>query len=236
MTVVKICGVRRIEDAIAAAEAGADMIGVNFWPGTKRSLPVEDAATMIAALRVEKPSAPPICGLFVNTDAATIHTTVERCGLDLVQLAGDETPDDLARLSVPVIKTLRPLPDEDVATFAARLHAFGEAAGHLPRGPFGQAFLPLIDANVPGHYGGTGHRVGGAFLAALRQQSKDIRYLLAGGLNPKNVGQAVGEMRPWGVDVASGVEFPGQPGVKDTQRMQAFVRAVRAAEVDHASA
>src|SRR5262245_50860882 len=114
MTVVKICGVRRLEDAIVAADAGADVIGINFWPGTKRSLPVADAAAMLATLRTEKPILPPLCGLFVNADTETLHAAVERCGLDLVQLAGDETPDDLARLTVPVIKTVRPLPGEGV--------------------------------------------------------------------------------------------------------------------------
>src|SRR3954451_18495525 len=172
MTIVKVCGVRRYEDAVAAADAGADVIGVNFWSGTKRSLPVEAAAEMVAALHAEKPALPPICGLFVNADAETIHTTVERCGLDLVQLAGDETPDDLAGLTVPVIKTVRPLPDEDVDALTARLDVFHEAACHLPSGPFGCSLIPLIDANVPGHYGGTGQRADWAFVAALREKAE----------------------------------------------------------------
>jgi phosphoribosylanthranilate isomerase len=252
VTVVKICGVRRVEDAIVAVDAGADVIGVNFWPGTKRSLPVDEAATMLAALRAERPTPPPICGLFVNADADTIHATVQRCGLDLIQLAGDEMPDDLAQLTVPVIKTVRPLPDEDVDAFAVRLCEFRDAARHLPPGPFGCSLIPLIDANVPGFYGGTGQRTDWSFVAALSREvgesgSREVgdntqhpalpaqrapaqHFVLAGGLTPENVGEAVRAVWPWGVDVASGVEMPGQPGVKDTERVRAFVRAVRSAD------
>ncbi len=255
MTIVKVCGVRRYEDAVVAADAGADVIGVNFWPGTKRSLPVEDAAEMIAALRAARGRVPVICGLFVNADADTIYATVERCGLDLVHLAGDETPDDLAALTVPAIKTVRPLPDEGVSAFAARLCAFRDAARDLPPGPFDCALIPLIDANVPGHYGGTGQRADWSFVAAVSREvgesgSREAssacrlpptaclsqRFLLAGGLTPENVGAAVRAVRPWGVDVASGVEAPGQPGVKDPARVRAFVRAVRSAEADDAGA
>jgi phosphoribosylanthranilate isomerase len=251
MTVVKICGVRRYEDAVAAADAGADIVGVNFWPGTKRSLPVSAAADMLAALRAARESIPVICGLFVNADMDTINVATEQCGLDLVQLAGDETPDDLARLAVPVIKTVRPLPGEGVDAFIARLSTFRNAACHLPSGPFGCSFIPLIDANVPGRYGGTGQSADWSFVAAMsrgiggrppgsmegRVNTCATRYvLLAGGLTPENVGDAVNTVRPWGVDVASGVEVPGQPGVKDPERMRAFVRAVRAVEADRASA
>jgi phosphoribosylanthranilate isomerase len=175
----------------------------------------------------------------------------EQCGLDLVQLAGDETPDDLARLTVPAIKTVRPLPGEGVDAFIARLSTFYEAACHLPSGPFGRSLIPLIDANVPGRYGGTGQSADWSFVAAIsrgvggsppgstgsRVGTSATRFvLLAGGLTPENVGDAVSTVRPWGVDVASGVEVPDQPGVKDPERVRAFVRAVRAAEADHATA
>jgi phosphoribosylanthranilate isomerase len=253
MTLVKICGVRRLEDAIVAVDAGADVIGVNFWPGTKRSLPVAEAAAMLAALRAEWPTLPPICGLFVNADAETIHATVTQCDLDFVQLAGDETPDDLARLTMPVIKTVRPLPDETPDALSARIGSFYDAAHHLPPGPFGSPLVPLIDANVPGFYGGTGQRADWSFVAALRRESSvvsreremssphDARltthdFLLAGGLTPDNVGAAVRAVRPWGVDVASGVEIPGQPGVKDPERVRAFVRAVRGCDAQDSDA
>jgi phosphoribosylanthranilate isomerase len=245
-TVVKICGIRRYEDALGAATAGADVIGVNFWPGTKRYLAAEEAAAMLAAARAAHEALPLVCGLFVNADRDTIREAVERCELDLVQLAGDETPDDLASLGVPVIKTVRPLPDEDTEMFATRLHVFMEAARSLPPGPFGPSLLFLLDANVPGHYGGTGETSDWSLAAALRGLRADgshetpdrtpLDFLLAGGLTPENIGAAVRAVRPWGVDVASGVELPGQPGIKDRDRMRAFVHAVRAAEAEHAGA
>lgn len=234
MTVVKICGVRRLEDAETAASAGADIVGFTFWPGTKRCIAPEEAAGIIAAFRAEYGPLPLISGLFVNADAATIAATVARCGLDLVQLAGDEGVDDIARLGVPLLKTVRPLPDENADALRERLQLFHDAARSLPSGPFGQPLMPLLDAHVPGRYGGTGQRGDWAFAAVVATRE---RIMLAGGLNPENVADAIGMVRPWGVDVASGVEGPGQPGVKDAARIAAFIHAARApVGVGHAGA
>lgn len=232
MTVVKICGLQRSEDVQVAAAAGADVLGFNFWPGTRRCVAARDAAGMIAALRAEHGPLPLACGLFVNADAAAIAATVARCGLDLVQLAGDETPEDVARLTVPVIKTLRRRPDEERAVFRARAETYRAAARDLPPGPFGTPMMLLLDATVPGFYGGTGQTGDWAFAAAVGGKGDgEVGFFLAGGLTPENVGAAVRAVRPWGVDTASGVEAPGQPGTKDGARLRAFVAAVRAAEV-----
>ncbi|MDQ6926064.1 MAG: phosphoribosylanthranilate isomerase, partial [Candidatus Eremiobacteraeota bacterium] len=215
MTIVKICGVRRLVDARAAVAAGADIVGFTFWPGTKRYIVPEDAAAVIAALRAEDGPRPLVSGLFVNADPATIAATVALCGLDLVQLSGDETATDVARFGVPLLKAVRALPGEDVDALRERIHVFHLAARSLPPGPFDQPLMPLLDAHVPGQYGGTGQTGDWALAAALAAEEQ---VLLAGGLTPENVADAVRIVRPWGVDVASGVEVAGQPGVKDAAR------------------
>ncbi len=232
MTVVKICGVRRLVDAQAAAAAGAAIVGFTFWPGTKRCIAPEVAADMIAALRAGEGPHPLVSGLFVNADPAMIAATVARCGLDLVQLSGDEGAAEIERLGVPLLMAIRALPGEDADALRERIDALHHAARSLPPGPFGQPLTPLLDAHVPGQYGGTGQTGDWALAAAL---AAGERIMLAGGLTPENVADAVRTVHPWGVDVASGVEVAGQPGIKDAARIQAFIRAARAlAEVGHA--
>ena len=232
MTIVKICGVRRLVDARAAGAAGADIIGFTFWPGTKRYIAPEEAAGVIAAFRAEDEPHPLVSGLFVNADPATITATVALCGLDLVQLSGDETATDVARLGVPLMMAVRALPGEDVDALRERIHVFHHAARLLPPGPFGQPLMPLLDAHVPGQYGGTGQTGDWALAAALAVEE---RIMLAGGLTPENVTDAVCAVQPWGVDVASGVEIAALPGIKDAARIEAFIRAARRpVEVGHA--
>jgi phosphoribosylanthranilate isomerase len=233
MTVVKICGVRRLGDARAAVAAGADIVGFTFWPGTKRYIAPEDAAQVIATLREEGGPLPLFSGLFVNAEPAVIAATVARCGLDLVQLSGDETAEDVERLVVPLLMAMRPLPGEDVDALRARLHVLRHAARSLPPGPLGQSLTPLLDAHVPGQYGGTGQMGDWPIAAALAAEE---RIMLAGGLKPENIAGALRIVRPWGVDVASGVEVVDQPGVKDAARLGTFIRAAHApAEVGHAA-
>jgi len=220
VTVVKICGLRTVEDARAAADAGADVIAFNFYAGSKRYVAPEEARGIVAALRAERGSRPLACGLFVNASPHEVCDTAARCGLDLVQLAGDEPPEHVAAIGLPALKTFRPAPGEDAAALAARIALYREAAHSLPPGPLGAPLIPLLDAAVPGSYGGTGI-VGDWHLAAdLRTQ-----YFLAGGLTPENVGEAMRTVRPWGVDVAGGVE--SSPGVKDAARVAVFIAAVR---------
>jgi phosphoribosylanthranilate isomerase len=232
MTIVKICGVRRLVDAHAAAEAGADIVGFTFWPGTKRYIAPEEAAGVIAAFRAAREPRPLVSGLFVNADPEMIAATVARCGLDLVQLSGDETAAAVERLAMPLLMAVRALPGEDVDALRERIRALHHAARSLPPGPLGQPLMPLLDAHVPGQYGGTGRMGDWALAAALAAEE---RIMLAGGLKPENVAEAVRLVQPWGVDVASGVEIAGQPGLKDAARMRAFIHAARApVEVGHA--
>ncbi|MCA1669844.1 MAG: phosphoribosylanthranilate isomerase [Thermomicrobia bacterium] len=232
MTIVKICGVRRLVDAQAAVAAGATIVGFTFWPGTKRCIAPEEAGAAIAALRAEDGTRPLVSGLFVNADPLTIAATAERCGLDLVQLSGDETAADVEQLAAPLLIAVRARPGEDVDSVRERIARLHHAARSLPPGPFGQPLVPLLDAHVPGQYGGTGQTGDWALAAAL---AREERIMLAGGLTPENVADAVRLVQPWGVDVASGVEIAGQPGVKDAARMRAFIRAALApVEVRHA--
>lgn len=232
MTIVKICGVRRLVDARAAAAAGADIVGFTFWTGTKRYIAPEEAAGVIAAFRAAGGPRPLVSGLFVNAAPAMIAETVARCGLDLVQLSGDETVADVERLTTPLLKTVRALPGEDADALRERIHALRHAARSLPTGPLGQPLMPLLDAHVPGQYGGTGKTGDWALAAALAAAE---RMMLAGGLTPENVTDAVRVVGPWGVDVASGVEVAGRPGMKDAARIAAFIRAARApVEAGHA--
>ncbi len=227
MTVVKICGLTRLDDAQTAADAGADILCFNFYPGSKRYIAPEVAAGLIAALRAENGLLPAVCGLFVNASPDDIRAVADRCNLDMVQLAGDEPPEDLTYIGLPALKTLRPLLGEDAAALDARAEPYRDAARHLPAGLFVQPLVVLLDAAVPGQYGGTG-TVGDWELAAqFSGRSPQSALMLAGGLTPDNVADAVRRVQPWGVDVANGVET--MPGVKDPVRVRAFVRAVREA-------
>lgn len=235
MTVVKICGLRTLPDAQAAADAGAEVLGFNFYPGSRRYVAPDEARGVIAALRAERGGAVPvICGLFVNADTVAIHDTAARCGLDIVQLAGDEPPEAVLAVGLPALKTFRPAPGEDATALAARVAPYRAAARSLPPGPLGAPLIPLLDAAVPGAYGGTG-TVGDWSLASSLHSWNAERgtqhFFLAGGLTLENVGDAVASVRPWGVDVASGVEHA--PGIKDAARVVAFVAAVRAATMAH---
>lgn len=201
--VVKICGVTTPEDAAFASDAGADAVGVNLWPGSRRF--VGDAAHAGAVLAAVGPGVLKV-GVFVNAPAAEVLAAVERLGLDRVQLHGDERAGDYA--SVPGARLVRAVRVSDRASFAE--------AGAWHAGWF------LYDALVAG-YGGGGTVAPWALVGAHARRP----FLLAGGLTPENVGDAIRATRPDGVDVASGVEQA--PGRKDPARVLAFIRAARAA-------
>lgn len=202
--VIKICGLRTVEHAIAAAEAGADMIGLNFT-SSRRQVNGAQAAAIAAALRARSEPPPTIVGLFVNTPAATINALADEVGLDLIQLSGDETLADAAGMRRPVLKSIR-------MDGSNRERAWISSGAHL-----------LVDAHVSGAYGGTGVRADWARAADLARQ---MPIMLAGGLNPSNVAAAIAQVRPWGVDVASGVE---EGGVQSAAKIQAFIAAARGA-------
>jgi len=213
---VKICGITRPEWGCAAAEAGADAIGLLFAESPRRIRP-ETAAEIVAAL---PPWVTPV-GVFVNAPSSEICGLVERLHLGAVQLHGDESPEMLADLGpVKVLKVVGVASEADLDP-ARRLRDRAEALGRPP-----DAYL--VDARVAGGpRGGTG-RVADWSLAA-RMQAEGFRPLvLAGGLGPENVAEAIRAVRPWGVDSSSGTE--ASPGEKSPEKIRAFVEAVRRTE------
>ncbi len=199
---VKVCGITRLEDAKATWEAGADALGLNFYPKSPRCVDVATAA----ALARTRPPLGVVVGVFVNAPADEIRAKVRECGLTAVQLHGDEPPESCAGFGVPVIKALRVRGPEDVARARTYL-GVGDVAGLL------------LDGAAPG-YGGGGVSFDWSLVAGLTGSGTPV--LVAGGLTPANVAEAVRATRPYGVDVASGVE--SAPGIKDLDAVRAFIR------------
>jgi phosphoribosylanthranilate isomerase len=205
MTKIKICGIKTVDDALAAIDLGADLIGFNFYPKSPRYVEVGICRNIMAKVRN---IGRVICvGVFVNASADVIHATMDTCGLYLAQLHGDETVEFMESLQEKSFKAFRGIP-ADVTAFARD-----------------DAPAFLVDASVKGVYGGSGVTADWDGAAEL---AKKYPLLLAGGLTPENVAEAIGRVKPWGVDVASGVE--AAPRKKDPSKMKAFVQAVRDAE------
>jgi phosphoribosylanthranilate isomerase len=204
---VKICGITNEDDARAACEAGADSLGFNFY----RESPRHVTANEVAKIRPHLPGKVEAVGVFVNAGMCEVATLSETLSLDAVQLHGDETPQRVAELAanVVVIKAFRVGPDFLLETLDeyARASAF------------------LLDAAETGQYGGTGRTNDWAL---ARSAARTRRIILAGGLNAGNVAAAIHFVRPYGVDVASGVE--SKPGKKDQGRLREFIQEVRRAE------
>lgn len=220
MTKIKICGVRQAEHALAAAQAGADYIGAIFAPMSSRRVTPAQAKAVAEALRShgEGGSRPLLVGVFVNESPAEMNRLADFCCLDLVQLSGDEPWEVCHRLTRPAIKALRVRPDRAVAEVVTEL------GRELP-GVHRLGGLCLLEGQVEGRYGGTGQRMDWELAAATAVY---FPFLLSGGLNPDNVGDAVRRVRPWGVDVSSGVETDG---LKDPHKIRAFIRTVKSADV-----
>ena len=211
---VKICGTTSLADALAAVEAGADLLGFILYPKSPRHVAPADVAQMVAALR-KLPRCPLLVGVFVNETPAGVRDTLDATGLDLAQLHGDEEPAAFAPLAGRIFKALRP------TNLAAALDAAAVWAPLAsPGGP-----QVLIDAYDPRAYGGTGQRADWALAAEMAAHFP--RLLLAGGLTPENVAAAVAQVQPLGGDVASGVE--AAPGRKDHDKVRAFLRAAKSA-------
>jgi phosphoribosylanthranilate isomerase len=212
MPVVKICGIGTPEHALAAARSGAGIVGMVFAP-SRRRVSVETAKTIREALDALD-DRPLLAGVFVNETPATIRAVVREVGLDVVQLSGDESADEVARLSegIPMIKALR------FALGTATEAALATCSEYAAVGSSRRVRL-LVDGYRPGEYGGTGY-VADWSLAAVLAAEHDI--FLAGGLTPENVAGAIAAVAPLGVDVSSGVE---RDGVKDVDLIEHFVHA-----------
>ena len=203
---IKICGLTTIEDALAAVEAGADYLGFNFYAKSPRCLAPAACREIIVALKGRGTRVRTV-GIFVEQSAAEVARIMDETGLDLAQLHGDHQLEQVGGLRGRGFVAVRDAQGVDFDALAA-------FSGGAP------AFL--LDANRPGHYGGTGHT---ADWDAARVLAARYPLFLAGGLTPANVADAVHHVQPWGVDVASGVE--AVPGKKDVEKMRAFVAAVR---------
>ena len=214
MTRVKICGITETAHALAAAEAGADFIGLVFAP-SRRQVSMEQAKGIALAVKdSEKP--PLVVGVFVNTPAPEVNRIADYCGLDWVQLSGDEPWEGLRDAERPLIKAIRVGQEGHSEEIIAHLKAGSELLG--------KDFVCLLDSQVEGSYGGTGRTFDWRL---AKQVSQRFPVLIAGGLSPQNVGQAIKVARPWGVDVSSGVETGGE---KDVAKIEAFIRAVKKAD------
>jgi len=213
-TRVKICGIRDKTHALAAVEAGADFIGLVFAPSKRQVTPTK--ACEIASAVKKSSDATKVVGVFVNAPASQVNEIADFCALDCVQLSGDESWEYCREVVEPVIKAIRigqQSPEELYAELSAGCKLLSS-----------QRFITLLDSQVEGEYGGTGE----SFNWNLAQQvAKRFPVIIAGGLDPKNVARLIERVRPWGVDVSSGVE---SNGLKDASKIRAFVKAVRSTQ------
>ncbi len=193
---VKICGITRLDDALAAVRLGADALGFNFWPRSKRHLPPGEARAIVRRL----PPFVTAVGVFVDPTRDEVLRAADQSGIAVVQLHGDEPPELCLSLPLPVLKAIR----------VADVHALAALASYEVQGF-------LLDAPTAG-YGGSGQTFDWDLAA---QVARELPIVLAGGLGPENVAEAVRVVRPWAVDVASGVERA--PGVKDPDKMRLFI-------------
>ena len=206
-TRIKICGITRTQDARTAAEAGADAIGLVFYPPSPRYLSTERAAEIRDAL----PPFVQTVALFVNADAAQVAQVLGRVRPALLQFHGEETPEFCAQFGMPFVKACRVKPGVDALEYLR---------------PYSRAAAWLFDSHVP-EYGGIGESFDWSLLPAAGRIERSV--ILSGGLSRENVAEAIRRVRPWGVDVSSGVE--SAKGVKDGAKIAAFIAEVRNADV-----
>lgn len=205
-TRVKICGITRVQDGLDAVRFGAHAIGLVFYAPSPRAVTPDQARAIVDAL----PPFVTAVGLFVNADAQAVRATLAAVPLQLLQFHGDETPEYCAAFGVPYLKAVRVRPGVDLLQYAQQFHG---ARGLL------------LDAYVEGVRGGTG----ATFDWALIPHSLPLPVVLSGGLDADNVEAAVRAVRPWAVDVSSGVE--SAKGIKDAAKIEAFMNGVRNAGV-----
>jgi len=204
-TRIKICGITRLDDAKAACEAGADAIGLVFHAASPRYVDPERAAAIVRAL----PAFVAAVGVFVDPDPAEVQRVLAAVPLDLLQFHGDESPELCRSFARPYLKGVRMRPEIELLEYARH---------------FADARALLLDTFVSGSHGGTGLR----FDWRLVPAALPLPIVLSGGLDPGNVGEAVRSVRPWAVDVSSGVE--AAKGIKDPQRVRGFIAGVRDAD------
>lgn len=205
MTKIKICGITNLPDALQAISAGADLLGFNFYPLSPRSISVTDCASITSIIKKEYPQII-LVGVFVNMPNDKIKIILDNCFLHLAQLHGDEPKEQLEALNGRAFKAFRGVPANP-----------SEYTRNSPP-------ALLVDASAKNLYGGSGQTTDWTAAASL---AKHLPLLLAGGLTPNNIAKAIQQVKPWGVDTASGVET--SPGRKDIDKMLAFVNRARLA-------
>ena len=217
MLKVKICGVRRVEDALTAVDAGVDFMGLVFVPNRRRRIAVEQARRIVDAVKASSDNPPKLAGLFADQPIEEVREKVRASGVDMVQLCGKETVEYCDEAPVPVIRITHVpgnlLDSEELKGLEYRLSILRER-GHVA----------TLDRLVEGLQGGTGKSFDWGVASQLSKAG--FEFMLAGGLTPENVGRAVREVQPWGVDVSSGVETQG---VQDPEKIRQFVAEARRA-------
>ena len=211
---VKICGIKTYDDAMRIIDAGADLIGFNFYPESPRYITPGDCMRLTVRLETalrDRLAKVMLIGVFVNSERDNMHAIFRDCHLDMIQLSGDEPPEVLEYLGERAYKVVRPTSADELARIVE----------NYPLRKLSPAWM--VDTYRPGEYGGTGQT---ADWSLARQLAQEMPIVLAGGLRADNVAEAIRQVNPWGVDVASGVE--SAPGVKDMEKVRQFINAVRA--------
>ncbi len=213
VSTVKICGVRRPEDALVVAEAGADYLGMVFVPGRRRRVDPAAARVITDGLHALGAGAPQAVGLFGDQPLEEALDTIAGAGLDWVQLCGDESPEYCGKVQerAGVIKVLHVADDAEIDGIVELIDTYAAAGCTI-----------TLDSHVTGLHGGTGQSFDWSIAAKLAESGR--QFLLAGGLTPENVAEAAAQVNPWGVDVSSGVETDG---AQDHAKIRQFIANAR---------
>jgi len=229
MSKVKICGITNFDDAWVATEAGANLLGFIFYEPSPRYVTPEVVKKIVAGIRQQisgkgdspHSTLPLFVGVFVNSPPETVAHILNDCGLDAAQLHGNESPEVVARFKGRAFKALRPKSVTEAEALVKKYIGDNEV-WPVAKSPAPSLPRLLVDAYHPTLYGGTGHVTDWTMAAAIARQHS---MMLAGSLTPANVAEAIEAVRPWGVDVSSGVE--AKKGKKDHVKVQEFIAAVQ---------
>lgn len=215
MTQVKICGIRGKAHALAAAEAGADFIGLVFAPSQRR-VTLTQALEIVSAVK-KGANMVQVVGVFVNAPASEVNEVADSCCLDWIQLSGNESWEYCRQIKKPIIKAVRVSKGQHPQKISIALDIGTKVLNN-------QRYIYLLDSQVKGKYGGTGVTFD---WSQARPVAERFPVIIAGGLTPENVARVIEMVAPWGVDASSGVEVGG---VKDIIKIRAFIEAVRRAD------
>jgi phosphoribosylanthranilate isomerase len=213
--IVKICGIKTVSHALTAARHGADLVGIVFVPGRRRMLDLAAARSMCEELRSNNDKVPEIVGLFSDQSLEEVNYAIDYCSLDMVQLCGNETLSYCDAIECKIIKVIQiPVKSKDpdfVRSLSSLISKYSD-----------KGYYVTLDSLIPGYEGGTGQSFDWSIAATLAESGHS--FILAGGLNPVNVSEAIKMVKPFGVDVSSGIETNGE---KDPSKIKAFISQAR---------